>query len=235
VTNLGLGDAGFLRRFPCGNLGFLDRGVRSIFARRVSSSLAMRQSVTTRSAELRAFSMNSAPGSRIPRPCGRARFFCRTSAFGGDAGDVAERWLVMRALSISSRARSPWPRPPGSFRISFLPGFALGGDAGFGNGLIIAIRAFSIAWRCRDLCLLGFGSPGAFAPTSVRCRARRTSMSALSSRAVSLSRRYQRLPFGSRLRVRILIIESCSMSFAASLASMSPSLGQPSASKRFDG
>ena len=104
----------------------------------------------------------------------------------------------------------------------------------------LAMRAFSIASRAEICaCSASVSRSARSRATSVRCSARRISMSrSWSRRAVSLSRSMSSAcRSASRLRVRILIIESCSMSLRSlRLASMSSIRRvRPSASKRFEG
>ena len=104
----------------------------------------------------------------------------------------------------------------------------------------LAMRAFSMVSRAEICaCSASVSRNARSRATSVRCSARRISMSrSWSRRAVSLSRSISSAwRSASRLRVRILIIESCSMSLRSlRLASMSSIRRvRPSASNRFDG
>ena len=204
--------------------------VRSISRRRVSSSLAMRASVTTRSCWMRAFSMNSRADLGFLDRAAALDLLLSHLAFGGDAGGV-DRALVgdARLLDFLARADLLFLDRLGALDFA-LAGFALGGDARFGDGLLVG-----------DARPLDRSRGRRSAPARLRCRARpvrapvrraawarRNSISrSCSSRAVSLSRSMSSAcRSASRLRARIWIIESCSMSLRSlRRASMSGSAG----------
>ena len=104
----------------------------------------------------------------------------------------------------------------------------------------LAMRAFSIASRAVICaCSASVSRIARSRASSARCSARRISTSrSCSSRASSLSRSISSACFSaSRLRVRILIIESCSMSLRSLRRASISSIRwvRPSASNRFEG
>ena len=214
---------------------------RAISRRRVSSSLAMRASVSTRSCASRAFSTASRAAISASSTTRTRSISCaRTSRSLAMRAVSMARWLAMRAFSISSRARISRSSTARVRSISLC-------RVSRSEAMRACAMAFSLLMRARSIasreaitaCSASVSRSARSRATSVRCRARRMSMSrSCSSRAVSLSRSMSSAcRSASRLRVRIRIIESCSMSLRSlRLASMSSiSRVRPSASKRFDG
>ena len=146
----------------------------------------------------------------------------------------------MRARSISSRATISTSSTARVRSISFC---RISRSEAMRASLIacsLAMRAFSIASRA-DICACSasVSRRARSRATSVRCNARRISMSrCCSRRAASVSRSISSARrSASRLRLRILIIESCSMSLRSLRRSSMSSISRvrPSASKRLEG
>ncbi len=228
---------------PGGDLGLVD-GARALDLAPAGLLLVGDAgSVTARSCWMRAFSTDFAGlRSRPPRRRGSARSrVCRTSRSEAMRAVSTERWLAMRAFSISF-ARGDLPLLDRRRALDLLlAGLALGGDARFGDRLLVGDARLLDRLARRDLRLLGFGLAQRALARHLGALQRAAHLDVallLKTRCLALALDIERLPLGLEIAGADLdhrILFDVVAQLARGPRCPRISRVRPSASKRFEG